>query len=114
MIPAKVALQAWVLRLAALFAIVWAVIRASIQSITMDEADTYFWFVATSKVWYPSSNNRVLNTLLMWVTTHGFGTSNITIRAPALVGGVLYIGIAYFLCRNITDRFSVQLPIFIC
>jgi hypothetical protein len=39
----------------------------------MDEADTYFWFVANSNVWYSFPNNHVLNSLLMWITTHGFG-----------------------------------------
>jgi len=93
---------------------VWAVIRASVQSITMDEADTYAWFVATSNVWYPFSNNHILNTLLMWVSTHAFGPSIIAIRAPALLGAALYIAICYFLCRSITERFSIRLPVFIC
>jgi hypothetical protein len=106
--------QEWLLILAALFAITWAMIRACVQSITMDEADTYFWFVATSNVWYPFSNNHVLNTLLMWISTHAFGTSSIAIRAPALLGAILYIGICYFLCRRITSRFSIQFPVFIC
>jgi hypothetical protein len=108
------AIQEWLLVLTALFAIVWAVIRASVQSITMDEADTYAWFVATSNVWYPFSNNHILNTLLMWVSTHAFGPSIIAIRAPALLGAALYIAICYFLCRSITERFSIRLPVFIC
>jgi hypothetical protein len=106
--------QEWLLILTALFAIVWAVIRACVQSITMDEADTYAWFVATSNVWYPFSNNHILNTLLMWVSTHAFGPSVIAIRAPALLGATFYVGICYFLCRSITSRFSIQLPVFIC
>jgi len=108
------AIQRWLLILTALFAMVWAVIRASVQSITMDEADTYAWFVATSNVWYPFSNNHILNTLLMWVSTHAFGPSIIAIRTPALIGAAIYIGICYFFCRSITERFSIQLPIFIC
>jgi len=106
--------QEWLLILTALFAIVWAVIRACVQSITMDEADTYAWFVATSNVWYPFSNNHILNTLLMWVSTHAFGPSVIAIRAPALLGATFYVGICYFLCRSITERFSIRLPVFIC
>ncbi|HEY9139685.1 MAG TPA: hypothetical protein VIN93_02275 [Bryobacteraceae bacterium] len=100
--------------LVAVFAIVWAVIRACVQSITMDEADTYAWFVATSNVWYPFSNNHILNTLLMWVSTGAFGPSIIAIRAPSLLGAALYIGICHFLSRSITERFSIQLPLFIC
>ena len=88
--------QEWLLILTALFAIVWAVIRACVQSITMDEADTYAWFVATSNVWYPFSNNHILNTLLMWVSTHAFGPSVIAIRAPALLGATFYVGICSF------------------
>ncbi len=106
--------QKWLLILTAGFAFVWAVIRACVQSITIDEADTYAWFVATSNVWYPFSNNHVLNTLLMWLSTHAFGTSTIAIRAPALLGAILYIGVCYFLCWSITERFSIQLPVFIC
>jgi hypothetical protein len=104
------------LTLTALFAIFWAILRASVQSITLDESDNYFWFVArpVSYIWYPFSNNHVLNTLLMWMTTHALGTSIMTIRAPALLGAALYIFICYFLCRNITNQFSLQLPLLIC
>ena len=33
---------------------------------------------------------------------------------PALLGAVIYIVTCYFLCRSITDRFSLQFPIFVC
>jgi hypothetical protein len=102
--------------LTGLFAIFWAILRACVQAITLDEADTYFWFVArpVGYVFYPFSNNHVLNTMLMWITIHLFGTSIITVRAPALLGAILYISTCYFLCRVITNRFSVQLSLFIC
>jgi hypothetical protein len=103
----------WLLRFAALFAVVWAVIRAAVQSITMDEIDTYNWFVASSDVWRPYSNNHILNSLLMWITTHAFGNSILAIRAPALLGGCLYIAACYFLCRAITDQLILQLPLFV-
>src|SRR5580698_2195854 len=106
--------QRWTLRLAAIFAIVWAVVRAYVQSITMDEAQTYLFFVARSDIWYPFSNNHILNSLLMWIATLAFGNSILTVRAPALLGGTLYIFICYFLCRSMTDRFSLQFPLFIC
>ena len=51
----------------------WAVVRAAVQSITMDEADTYFWFVSNGHVFDSFSNNHVLNSLLMWAATHAFG-----------------------------------------
>jgi hypothetical protein len=96
------------------FAFVWAVVRACVQSITLDEADTYFWFVASSDIFYPFPNNHVLNSLLMWMTTHAFGLSSLTARMPALLGAMLYIVVCYFLCGKITDRFSLQFPLFLC
>jgi hypothetical protein len=106
--------QECLLMLLALFAIVWAVVRACVQSITMDEAQTYLFFVARSDLWYPFSNNHILNSLLMWITTHAFGNSIITVRTPALLGGGLYICVCYFLCRTLTNRLSLQLSLFIC
>jgi hypothetical protein len=94
-----------------MFALAWAVARASLQSITQDEGDTYFWFAAKTaghSIWYPFPNNHVLNTLLIWVTTGIFGLSAITLRLPALLGATLYVFVAYRLCRSITDRFSLQ------
>ena len=108
--------QEWLLMLAAVFAIFWAILRACVQSITIDEADTYLLFAerSLSWVWFPSSNNHVLNTLLMWMTTHSLGATSLTVRTPALVGAILYVFTCYFLCRNITDQFSLRLPLFIC
>jgi len=102
--------------LAALFAVFWAILRACVQSITIDEADTYLLFVGRSAwfIWYPSSNNHVLNSLLMWITTCLLGTSSITVRAPAILGAVLYICVCYFLCECITSEFNLRLPLFIC
>lgn len=99
---------------AALFAMTWALARACVQSITMDEAQTYLFFVARSDLWYPFSNNHVLNSLVMWMTTHAFGNSILTVRTPALLGGVLYVCICYFLCRTLTNRLSLQLSLFVC
>ena len=97
--------------LAGAFAIVWAVGRAYVQSVTLDESDTYFWFVANSDVFYPFPNNHVLNTLLIWVTTHVFGLSSLTLRMPALLGAVLYaFWFCYFLCQSLTLPF----PVFLC
>ncbi|HXP87891.1 MAG TPA: hypothetical protein VN841_24385 [Bryobacteraceae bacterium] len=108
--------QDWLLILAGVFAIVWAIVRASVQSITIDEAFTYLYFVALSlsKAWEASSNNHVLNTLLMWISTHAFGTSSITVRLPALLGAVLYVCVCGFLCKSITNRFTLRMLLFIC
>ncbi len=102
--------------LTGLFAIFWAILRACVQAITLDEADTYFWFAGRSAgyIFYPFSNNHVLNSLLMWITIHLFGTSIITVRAPALLGAMVYVFTCYFLCRAITSQFRLQLCLFIC
>ncbi len=48
-----------------LFAMGWAIARAVIQSITMDEAFTYVMFVARPSYWRGEANNHTLNTVLM-------------------------------------------------
>jgi hypothetical protein len=109
-------IQELILLLTAIFAVAWAIARAALQSLTIDEADTYLFFGSRelAMVWHPSSNNHVLNSLLMWITTHFFGTAGVTVRAPALLGAILYTGVCYFLCRTITNRFSLCLPLLIC
>jgi hypothetical protein len=106
----------WVLRVAAAFALVWSVLRAAQQAITLDEADTYLWFGGREAkfIWYPFPNNHVLNSLLIWLSTHVFGVSALTVRLPALLGAALYISVAYFLCRAITNRFALQFATLIC
>jgi hypothetical protein len=108
--------QAGFLILAAIFAIFWAILRARVQSLTIDEADTYLFFTSRELrwVWWPDSNNHVLNSVLMWLTIHVFGTSSSSVRAPALSGAILYIITCYLLCRYITNRFALQLSLFIC
>ncbi len=106
----------WVLRLAAVFALAWSVFRAVHQSITLDEADSYLLFASRDAkfIWYPFPNNHLLNTLLMWLGTHAFGVSALTVRLPALLGAALYIAVAYFLCRAVSGRFTLQLATLIC
>src|ERR1700730_4735389 len=108
--------QTWVLRAVAAFALLWSIFRAYRQAITLDEADTYFWFASreANYIWYPFPNNHVLNTLLIWLNTHAFGLSPLTVRLPALLGAPLYISVAYFLCRAITDRFALQFGTLTC
>jgi hypothetical protein len=104
-------LQLWALRATAAFALIWSVFRALRQAITLDEADTYLWFASRepSFIWYPFPNNHLFNSLLMWLSTHAFGVSPLTVRLPALLGAALYIWVAYFICRAITGRFALQL-----
>jgi hypothetical protein len=72
------------------FALVWIVLRARIQSITIDEATTYDMFVARGLrfVFLPAANNHVLNSLLMLFSTRIFGVSQLTASVPALLGAI--------------------------
>jgi hypothetical protein len=107
-------LQQTLLGVTAGFAIVWSIVRASVASVTLDETDTYFWFIDNSEVLNPYPNNHVLNTVLIWISTHLFGLSSFTLRLPALVGAVVYIFACYLLSRGMTNRFSIQFPLFVC
>src|SRR5256885_1665940 len=91
-------------------------IRACLQSITIDEATSFLMFSKTSWAahWWPSSGNHVLNSLLMRLVTTIFGVSEPAVRAPALIGGVLYIGSALYLCVLVTERKLLQLTLFVC
>ena len=86
------------------------------QSITIDEADTYLVWVARHDPshWQGASNNHILNSLLMRLFTSVFGVSHLSVRAPALLGAALYIGAAYLLCRKLTPDLRVQWPVFVC
>ncbi len=88
----------------AAFAMVWVVFRAHLQSVTVDEADTYHFFVELNwqSQWYASSNNHVLNSILIRLFTWLFGLSHLTLRASPLIGAAIYIVAAFRLCRLIT------------
>jgi hypothetical protein len=77
----------------AIFALLWAIARACVQSITIDEADTYLVWVARQdpSQWEAASNNHVLNSLLMRLFTSVFGVSHLSVRAPALMARRFYI-----------------------
>jgi hypothetical protein len=94
----------------AAFAVVWVIARAAVQSITIDEADTYrFWVARLGPThWESSSNNHVLNSALMRLFTSVFGLHYLTVRAPALIGAVIYIGSAYRLCRVVSTSRALQ------
>lgn len=89
-----------------LFAFVWIVARAVGQSITVDEASTYLTFVAREPrlMFFPASNNHLLNTLLMWVSVHLFGLSEWSARLPAMLGAALYISACLALTRLAARR----------
>ncbi|HEY1758938.1 MAG TPA: hypothetical protein VGG72_26430 [Bryobacteraceae bacterium] len=104
------------LLIVAVFAFLWAVARACVQSITMDEADTYLTWVARTEPfqWYPAANNHFLNSALMRVFTTVFGLSHLTVRLPALLGAAIYIGISFYASMLICRRTISRLLLFIC
>lgn len=97
------------------FALLWVMARAALQSITIDEADTYLIWVARPNPshWESASNNHVLNSLLMRLSTGLFGVSHFTVRIPALLGAALYIAMAWALCRLVAPELVVQWPVFV-
>ncbi len=101
---------------AAVFAFLWLAARACVQSVTIDEADTYLVYVAppAPTQWSGSANNQLLNSLLMRLFICVFGLSHLSLRAPALLGAAIYIHAARRVVRRISHEVLVQLPIFLC
>src|SRR5262249_29992267 len=77
-----------------------SVYRAANQSITCDEALTYNWFLSdTGRLFWFDANNHILHTYLAWISTSLFGPKEFTLRLPALLGAVLYLGAVFYLSR---------------
>ncbi len=100
----------------ALFAFVWIVHRAIVQSITLDEADTFIHWVGPKEPshWEPHSNNHVLNSTLMRLCIWLFGLSHLAMRTPALMGGLLYIFSMYRCCTLFTRNATLGAALFLC
>ncbi len=100
----------------ALFAAAWIVFRAATQSITLDEAHTFLHWVHRPEAahWEPHSNNHVLNSALMRLSLFLAGPSHLSLRAPALLGGFLYIAAATKLTKLLTANRVQQLLLFLC
>ncbi len=96
----------------ALVALCLVVARACLQSVVIDEADS--WLIFASKTdpilaWWPSSGNHILNTLLERLSTAVFGLNELTLRLPAICGAVIYIGSCLYACWRLAS-----LPLFLC
>jgi hypothetical protein len=100
----------------AAFAMVWAIVRAHVQAITIDEAVTYTNFVRSAEpaFWIAHANNHLLNSILTWCFSRAFGTSNLVARSGALIGAAIYIVASYLLCTLIAERFLLRVFLFIC
>ena len=80
------------------------VYRAATQSVVYDEAFTYLAFLAgsPSRVFTEyTANNHVLFSLLARLTTGMFGLSELTLRLPTVVAGLVYFGTVFALCRRV-------------
>ena len=92
--------------------------RASALSITHDEALSYlhfawlpksYWEIITYKI--PTTNNHLLNSILMrWFTSH-FGNSEIIIRTPNLIGYAFYLSSTVLILRMLLRRYQLLLGI---
>jgi len=100
----------------AVFAILWVTARASVQSVTVDEADCYLSFVEPPwpSHWTAASQNHVLNSVLMRLFTSVFGLSHLTLRAPALIGAAIYVFAAYRFCVLLTEKWILRWAVLLC
>ena len=104
----------WILGVVAAFAMAWAITRAAVQSITIDESVTYLLAVSRRLYFWYGANNHILNSTLMYGFTKIFGLSQFTVRLPALIGAAFYITAAYRLCRLLRTSLLVQLTVLVC
>jgi hypothetical protein len=80
-----------------------------------DEALAYQWFVAHpwSKMFSSFDvNHHVLHTILVKLIVDVAGLSPLTLRLPALFGGLLYLIFCALICRNLFSRTSNILLVF--
>ena len=96
------------------FAVV--VLRAAVQSVTIDEADTYLVWVQRGGLsfWEPASNNHQLNSMVMALAVWLFGPSNLTVRASAILGAALYIACAVIMTRRFARNTLSGIALFLC
>ncbi len=100
----------------ALFAILMVIARAAVQSLTIDEGDTYLSWVAKpgGAQWTPDTNNHVLNSILMRIFVDVFGPSHLSLRAGAITGAVVYIAAMVICCRLVAKGSALQWVLFVC
>jgi hypothetical protein len=98
------------------FAMAWAIARARIQAITIDEAATIVNFALPADPTFlrAHANNHILNSLLAKMFIRVFGASNLSVRGGALIGAAIFILASYFLSALVTERFLLRVSLFIC
>jgi uncharacterized membrane protein YidH (DUF202 family) len=89
--------------------------RACIQSVTIDEADSFLTFAtgSTWAAWHPAAANHLLNTLLERLSWTVFGFNQVAMRLPALLGAVIYLASAVSICSQLAGRFF-RVIVFVC
>ena len=114
MSPSEDLRSRWILGGFAVFALAWAIARAAIQSITIDESTTYNLFASQHQYLLFDVNNHVLNSIMMYAFTRWLGLSQFTARLPALIGAAFYVSAGYRICRLLGSSLFVQLTVFVC
>ncbi len=96
--------------------IIYTSSRAVLLGLTCDEASTYFshvpnsiWSCFFSESCWSDANNHLLNTFLMQLSIGIFGTSELTLRLPNLLGHLVYLIFSIRLVRRYSDNFWVRL-----
>ncbi|MCA6362318.1 MAG: hypothetical protein IM638_04730 [Bacteroidetes bacterium] len=90
----------YVLAALALLAAVYVFVRGALIPFSWDESFTWLEFVRGDN-WWPenigvmSANNHLLNTWLMKATERLFGSAEFSLRLPNMLGGLLYLWLAY-------------------
>ncbi|MFK7774044.1 MAG: ArnT family glycosyltransferase [Saprospiraceae bacterium] len=95
----------------ALALIIYTSSRATLLSLTCDEASTYFshvpnsiWACFFSESCWVDANNHLLNTFLMQISTGVFGVSEWTLRLPNLFGHFIYLMFSILLVRRYSNN----------
>jgi len=100
-----------ILFILALGLIIYSSSRATLLSLTCDEASTYFshvpnsiWSCFFSESCWVDANNHLLNTFLMQVSIGAFGISELTLRLPNLFGHLIYLIFSILLVRRYSNN----------
>ena len=98
-----------------LFAFCLLIVRACIQSVTIDEADAFMAFATRGGelIWYPAAQNHILYTLLERLSWNIFGFNQVAMRLPALLGAAIYLVSAVRIGTAFSGR-VFRLSIFVC
>jgi hypothetical protein len=90
-------------------AIIFRLVRIN-DGMLHDESYTFMAFSSTTLVTpltdYHLPNNHVLNSLLIYFSTHLFGIQPWAVRLPALLAGLLLIPATYALAKSIYDKYT--------